>query len=461
VDHLSVAHQEYVDSPRLLVAPIPLVSFQVGQPNVIRIRGEGVAVGYGEAAGIKWGRWRLDVDLEATIDTIRTDQLERLTQYILDAVQPSGLVRDSLPLSPADTPYHPASPDAAGFAVVGLCAADQLGLLPDAAARVEAILSAYAGQTPGVTPARSADGHWYHWLDPVTGVVAWTDCYTTIGSALLVTAAQFAHEHFPGHAGIAALTEELSDTTDFAPTIHPGLDGRVYMCMNEAGGGDPSHIAEPWNEFMLVVSRALDEEDNTAANAVRDLWLEPSLIPTIPYDGLELATDNPAQYAPAFWVQQAHFFNADFALVPGFEGFFRRQQLADQAYCASELLEPYRYGLTAGVGPSGYQVDSIGSTTGVVFSPEAVVAWGDLDTMQESYADQGGRDPRYRYGLVRMSSEITSWVPSDAGLVDHVFLMFGLVESVERTFFVNRMPGVIFVDGVESGDTSAWSSTVP
>jgi hypothetical protein len=49
-------------------------------------------------------------------------------------------------------------------------------------------------------------------------------------------------------------------------------------------------------------------------------------------------------------------------------------------------------------------------------------------------------DPRFRYGLTRVSSANPSWVPADAGLVDHLFLFFGLAESLDPLFFRQRQP---------------------
>ena len=53
--------------------------------------------------------------------------------YVVDAILPSGLVRDSLVLSGSS--FHPATPDAAGFALLALSALDHLDKLPDAEQR--------------------------------------------------------------------------------------------------------------------------------------------------------------------------------------------------------------------------------------------------------------------------------------------------------------------------------------
>lgn len=442
LDQLTPCHTEYVDSARVYAATIPLSALTPGQTNYLRIQGVGVQVGEGQPSGIRWNRWTLSrTDSPGDVEALRTDQLQRLTTYFLDALCPSGLVRDSLPLHPTDPPFHPASPDAAGFALLGICVADRLGLMYDAPAAAEWILSAYAGHEPGVNPARNAKGHWYHWLDINTGgqAAGWYDGYTTIGSALLVGGALFARNHFAGHAGIAALADELYATTDFDAAIHPALDGRVYVAMNEQGGELYGSLT-PWNEYMIIVSLALRQPWAVRAPVIAPLWLDAYNVPQISFQGIPTLTDSWSSFAPAFWVHQQHFFNPDFATDAAFEHFFRNHQLADGLYCAMTLGQPYRYGLTAGVNPTGYFADRIYSHH-YVFAPEAVVAWGDLDTMLEFAYDQPpGSDPRFRYGLTRVSATAPDWVPYDAGLVDHLFLMFGLMESIEPLFFKQRLP---------------------
>jgi hypothetical protein len=66
---------------------------------------------------------------------------------------------------------------------------------------------------------------------------------------------------------------------------------------------------------------------------------------------------------------------------------------------------------------------------------------------------------------VRTSADQPSWIPFDAGLVDHLFLLFGLVESLDPNFFASRVfpalsPGDFNADGiVNAQDYSAWRAT--
>jgi hypothetical protein len=402
------------------------------------------------------------------LNAVRDDQINRLRNYVVDAILPSGLVRDSLVLDPNASSFHPATPDAAGFALIALSALDHLGKLPDAEQRALNILLAHAGQGPGVQPDRSADGHFIHFMNISTGAPAgggWDDSYSPISTALLVAGAQFARNHFSDNSTIAALATQLTESVNFNAAIDPSLNGRIFLDMTKAGGGAGGAVRS-WNEFMLVHSLALREPNNERALAVKHLWQDVDYIPKREFLGTPTLTDNPSVFAPAFWVQQMHFFNGDFRHSPEFEEFFVNQQLADQQYSSTFLGEDYRYGLTAGVIPNGYHADRIFNHPFNVLSPEAVAAWGDMETLLEYYAGQlPTSDPRYRYGLVRESAEQPNWIPFDAGLVDHLFLLFGLVESLGPNFFADRVfaplaMGDFNANGVVGADDySYWRST--
>lgn len=402
-----------------------------------------------------------------TIDEMRTDQINRLASYVTSAILPSGLVRDSLVLDPGGSSFHPATPDAAGFALIALSALDHLDKLPDAAERAELILSAYAGHQSGVAPDRSADGHFIHFMNIATGAPAgggWDASYSPIGSALLVAGAQFARNHFADNSAIATLADELTASVDFNAAIHPSLDGRIFLDMTKSGGGS-SGAVRPWNEYMLVESLALREDENERALAVKHLWLDTDNIRQRSFGGIPTLTDS-GSFAPAFWVQQMQFFNGDFRHDDEFQTFLENQQLADQQYANIFLGEESRYGLTAGVIPNGYHADRIYDHPFDVFSPEAVAAWGDLETLLTFYASQDpNSDPRYRFGMVRESAAQPNWIPPDAGLVDHLFLLFGLVESIDPSFFASRVfaplsAGDYNADGiVDDADYALWQSS--
>ena len=403
------------------------------------------------------------------LNAVRDDQIDRLKNYVLAAIRPSGLVRDSIVLNNPNGSFHPATPDAAGFALVALSALNHVDKLPDAEQRIVNVLSAYAGQTPGVVPDRSADGHFVHAMNVFNGAYldGWDHSYTPIGTALLVAGAQFARNSFPDNTTIASLTDELTSSVNFNNAIHPSLNGRIYLDMGAAGGGTGGTVAS-WNEFMLVESLALRETNNSRALAVKHRWLDTDFIPQKSYDGIPTLTDNVNSFASGFWVQQMHFFNGDFRQSADFETFFRNQQEADRQYSAEVLDEAIRYGLTAGLVPSPevYNADRIGDHPHDVFSPEAVAAWGDMDVLLQFYNAQiPTSNPSYQFGLVRVSAEQPNWIPADAGLVDHLFLLFGLVESLDPDFFADRVfaalqPGDYNADGaVDTDDYDYWKST--
>lgn len=405
------------------------------------------------------------------LNAVRDDQLNRLKNYVLQAIRPTGLVRDSIVLNNPSGSFHPATPDAAGFALVSVAALNHVGKFTNAEAEqhVVNILSAYTGHTSGVTPDRSADGHFVHAMNVTNGAYlsGWDHSYTPIGTALLVAGAQFARNHFTNNATIASLTDELTHSVDFNNAIHPSLTGRIYLDMTKAGGGGTSGTVTNWNEFMLVESLALREADNSRALAVKHRWLDTDFIPKKSYGGISTLTDSTSSFASGFWVQQMQFFNGDFRHSPQFQTYFANQQAADQLYSSAQLGEEYRYGLTAGLVPSPeiYHADRILDHPHNVFSPEAVAAWGDMDTLLQFYNDQiPTSNPSYQFGLVRVSAEQPNWIPPDAGLVDHLFLLFGLVESIDANFFADRVfaplaPGDYNADGaVDLADYELWKS---
>jgi hypothetical protein len=405
------------------------------------------------------------------LNTVRDDQINRLKNYVLAAIQPTGLVRDSVVLNNPGASFHPATPDAAGFALVALSALEHANKLPDAEQRIINVLSAYAGQTAGVVPDRSADGHFVHYLNTSNGSwqSPWEKVYTPIGTALLVAGAQFARNSFPNNSTIASLTVQLTDSVNFNNAIHPSLNGRIYLDMGKAGGGIGGSVTN-WNEFMLVESLALREANNSRALAVKHRWLDTDFIPKRSYAGILTLTDNAGSFASGFWVQQMHFFNGDFRGSADFETFFHNQQMADQLYSANSLGEEFRYGLTAGLIPEDdefgvYHADRIGSHPQNVFSPEAVAAWGDMETLLQFYDEQiPTSSSSYQFGMVRVSALQPIWKPPDAALVDHLFLLFGLVESLDPNFFADRVfpalqPGDYNADGtVNLADYDLWKS---
>ncbi|MBL8877563.1 MAG: hypothetical protein JNG88_00460 [Phycisphaerales bacterium] len=436
LDDLTPVAEEFIESARVLTATIPLDRFTPGQTNWIRIQGVGVATGAGQPPGVRWTRWMLTrTDATHSLEALRADQLARGTAYINAAILPNGLVRDSVMYDPDDAPFHPATPDAAGHALVGLCAAHRLGLAPDARERVAQILRTYLGRTPGVQPPRNAVGHWWHWLNVQTGgpAAGWGDNYTTIGSAIFVAGAALAGNYFADHPEIAELIYEIRESTDFEAAIDPALNGRVYLATDELGF--PLGTLPPWNEYMLIVSLALRQSYHPHATAIRHLWLEPGNLPQVSYRGNQTLTDSATSFAPAFWTHQMHYLNADFSSNPEFEALLHSQLRADRLYCAIDLAQTYRYGLTAGVDPTGYFADRMFNHH-FVLAPEAVAAGGDLHTLLEFAAAQPPEsDARFRFGLTRVSTQLPAWVPSDGALVDHAFLLFGLVESADPLFF--------------------------
>ena len=125
----------------------------------------------------------------------------------------------------------------------------------------------------------------------------------------------------------------------------------------------------------------------------------------------------------------------------------------------SLLAQAFRYGLTAGrQPPDGYHADRILQIIRTTsfrrrqWLPGATWTRCSSSMRRRIRARILAPIPAIKYGLVRVSAEQPSWIPPDAGLVDHLFLLFGLVESLDPNFFADRVfpaltPGDYNADG--------------
>ncbi len=437
--------RQTVTDPTVIAGYFPICRLTSGQPAVLRLRGDGASTGFGQPAGLQFEAIRLFQSEPTTVEAMRESQLRRLTRFALDSVADSGLVRDGLPLRPTGGAGFPATPDAAGFVLATLAGAEHAGVLDSTTAQdtIERILRAYAGLTPGVNPVRSTNGFWIHFMDPATGGFpggGWDTAYAPISAALFVSGAMIASNHFPQNAAIDQLAHDLYNSVAFDDAIQAG-SGRIYLSVGANGTGDTTNfgLLSNWNEYALVVSLALRQADHDAAETHRDLWLDAATVPTASFLGLEMPAQAPGVFAPAFWVHQSHFFSPDLSFDPAWETFFENHRLADRAFCTQNLGQTYRYGLTAGPSPSGYEVASIFGTQ-QVFSPSAVGAWGDTGRLLDYLANQPAEASiTSRYGLLREWSLDPMWRPNTVASVDHGFLGLGLIESFDPMFFKDRL----------------------
>ncbi len=171
----------------------------------------------------------------------------------------------------------------------------------------------------------------------------------------------------------------------------------------------------------------------------------------------------PLPTPPAFWVQDMHFLDGDFRQNPKLEAFFTSQQQADKLYSSTSLAQPYRYGLRQAL--SRTVITLIGFTTILItcFRPRRLslgAIWIHCWTFTPSRSQPPTRVTATAWCVFQ--AQQPSWIPTDAGLVDHMFLLFGLVESIDPDFFTSYMipelvQGDYNADGVvDQADYTYW-----
>ena len=402
------------------------------------------------------------------LNAVRDDQINRLKNYVVAAIQPSGLVRD---LDRAQQSQRQLPPRDARRRRLRAPVACRIRP-PRQNARRGSTGRAHPQGLRRPEPRRHAGPLRRRPFRPLhergqrgvchgLGPFLHTDRHRAAGCRH-----QFAANHFSDNANITSLANQLTDSVNFNNAIAPSLSGGIYLNMGKAGGGTGGTVSS-WNEFMLVESLALREAEQRTRPRREAPLARYRHIPKKSFAGIPTLTDNPSTFASGFWVQQMHFFNGDFRHSDEFEQFFENHRDADKMYSETLLGEEFRYGLTAGLVPEPqvYNADRIFNHPHNVFSPEAVAAWGDMDALLQFYNQQiPTSNPAYQFGMVRVSAEQPAWKPPDAGLVDHLFLLFGLVESLDANFFADHMfaplaPGDYNADGnVDLADYSFWKS---
>ena len=221
--------------------------------------------------------------------------------------------------------------------------------------------------------------------------------------------------------------------------------------MTKAGGGSGG-VVRPFNEYMLVVSLALRKAENARALAVKHLWFGSDQILKKSYGSHATLTTRPpcidsfvgARHALLQWrlSPQSRVGSVFRAATAGGQALF--------VFVVGPVI-PLRF--DGGGCSRRLQRRSDWRSPRHGFFARSSGGMGRLATLHRFYTQQApASDPRYRYGMVRVSAERPGWIPTDTALVDHMFLLFGLMESLHPTFFTDRMtprlaPGNIIADG--------------
>jgi hypothetical protein len=369
--------------------------------------------------------------------------------WVIDADTMAGLPR-----------FHPASPDAAGWALTVRGVQDAGRGPPGAGAAARAILERYAGRaSDGVGPWRNADGIYWHWLDPATGgpKAGWGDSYSTMSTMLLAAGASRAAARWPEDLAIGAAARRIicgvSNWTAYTP-----LPGGLYL-QGTASGPNTASLSSAYNEGIIYLSQAASYGGPLGIVAYLN-WRTRSLWPSAAYvAGRPVTGDVAGVFQPAFTSLYAALLLPEVRADPSWQAQALNVRLTAMAW--TDDFGP-RWATVFSAGTTkpewgGYHADSITNRPGNVTTFPSLLAMsagtgagdvaggGYLPSAVAAYqAYRTGARQAFRTGatmLYRRSNDDPSYLPNSAGLPDVAIGALGLAEVL--------LPGVV------AG--SAWS----
>ena len=399
----------------------------------------GVAVRDSRDARLGYSAWMLD----------EFAQQVRLARGLISPDgEPPGWVIDA-DVIPAWSRFHPATPDAAAWAVLVLLMQDYLFNDPQAVADVRLILTRYAGLHPdGIKPSRSADGIFRHWIDPYTGGVkpgGWDPEYATLSTMLIGIAAARARAFYPGDQAIAdAASAILCGVKNWDAYINP-VSLSLYYKSQAGGGPDTSVAGSPFMEGILFVEQAARYGGPSSVDAY-NAWIVRGLWPSASYvTGRAITGDSFGNFQPAFISLYPLLTSADFRGRSDWRTQIANVRLSHMAWTDDNgpvWNTVFSAGTTKDIW-GGYHADAISNSPGNVttftallglcagtgaagtgFSPAAVGAY---------QAYRVGARETFKTGaslLYRRSSIDPAYLPNSAGLADVTMGALGLAELI-------------------------------
>jgi hypothetical protein len=354
--------------------------------------------------------------------------------------EPAGWVIDADVL-PAQSRFHPATPDGAAWAVLMLLMSHELSGDPLAQSQVRTILSRHAGLLSGPRPVRSSDGIFKHWLDPATGntEAGWPDEFATLSTMKIVLAAARAMERFPDDAVIArAASIIIFRTRGYDAYFQFGTDAMAFKGL--AGGGpDTGSWSRPFHEGILFVEQA-GVYGGATSRSVSGRWFNRSLWPTASWiPGRPITSANPGQFDAAFLSMYPLLLSAPFRADPAWRTQVDNIRWSHAAFTDDNAVRyPAMFSAGTAPPPVGYNADSLVNRPGNVTTFTSLMALAGTGEVIDAAAAYGafrkGARQTFKSGasiLYRRPLEGSSaFVPNSAGLPDVSLGALGLAELI-------------------------------
>jgi hypothetical protein len=408
-------------------------------------------------------------DPRLSFDSFLADEFAQVVNFARGLISPDGeppgwvIDADTIP---SIARFHPATPDAAAWAVLLLLASDVLNNDPEAIADIREILTRYSGlSADGIAPSRSTDGIFRHWLDPWTGGVkpGWDGEFAVMSTMKIVAAASRAMDHYPDDPTIArAASHIIFRTRNWDSYIQPGTMA-LYLRGLSSGGPDTSVPLRPFNEGIIFVAEG-SRYAGEPSNATYGAWLNRGLWPTASYvPAHPITVISPGVHEAAFVSIYPALLLPEYRASPAW-----RTQVANVRWSSGAWTDDFgpRYMTVFSAGTTrgdwgGYHADTLGSHPGDVTTLTALMglsAFGDIGPAAQAYhAYRKGARQTFRSGagiLYRRSDVDRTYEPNSAGLPDVAMgalavgelLLPGLIDSILSRPFTPREMCPVDVD---------------
>ncbi len=347
--------------------------------------------------------------------------------------EPPGWVIDA-DVQQGWTRFHPATPDAAAWAVLLLLMSDHINNDAQSPALVRTILQRYAGLSPdGITPSRTPDGVYRHWIDPLTGSVksGWDPEYATMSTMKIVLAAARAAAYYPADASIRQSARAIMCGVTNWDAYFSATDA-MYLKALAGGGPDFSSASMPFQEGIIWAQQA-GAYGSAYSQTAYAHWFDRSRWPTATtVTGRPMTGSAAGVHNAAFVSLYPVLLMSDYRASTSWQTQVTNLRLSNAAW-TDDNGPKYNTVFSAGTTKSewgGYHADSLGSHAGDVTTFPSLMAFSAATaTSAVPTAPAVGAYNAYRRGarqtflggasiLYRRSNVDQAYQPNSAGLPD-------------------------------------------
>ncbi|GAA4879215.1 hypothetical protein [Ferrimonas pelagia] len=348
----------------------------------------------------------------------------------------------------------------AGMGLIALTVGHQMGYEPGAEQLAEKTLTMLAGHDPDFSVPRNARGTYIHFYNTQTGETIGDD-WSPIDSAIMISGALFAKRYWPENAKIAAMADEIFQSTDLTSFIADVKRGEIHLAAYPDGSFKPNKT-KAFNEYMIVASVARAQAEaqglgpDSAPQRFWDKWYATTEnVPKPTYKGIEVLGVNKNWFVSKFNYLFNNYLVNEFSAEPVYQQAITNAAKADFTWWQDRDWgqRSYEWGSGAGACQRGYCVDRMtlpdqkGKNDFQIVSPH--ILSGFMPYSDRARADLLAiyRDERqlahYQLDngetvLWRYSHQDHDWRANAIQAVDYSTMLFGLAaldENLGMAFF--------------------------